>query len=55
MYEATSVIGTCLNCIAPGNLAATLALIAIGMGLAVQAERRKLLPAEKRVPQSRRS
>jgi hypothetical protein len=29
MYEAPSVIGTCINCIAPGNLSATLALIIV--------------------------
>jgi hypothetical protein len=40
MYEA--IIGTCTNCIAPGSLGATLALIVIGAGIAVTAERRKL-------------
>ena len=42
MHEAPSVIGTCINCIAPGSLCATLALIVIGAGLALTAERRKL-------------
>ena len=42
MYEAPSVIGTCINCIAPGSLSATLALIVIGAGIALTAERRKL-------------
>jgi len=42
MYEAPSVIGTCINCIAPGSLSATLALIMIGVGIAFTAERRKL-------------
>jgi hypothetical protein len=42
MYEAPSVIGTCINCIAPGSLSATLALIMIGAGIAFTAERRKL-------------
>ena len=42
MYEAPSVIGTCINCIAPGSLSATLALIMIGAGIALTAERRKL-------------
>jgi len=43
MYEAPSVIGTCINCIAPGSLSATLALIVIGAGIALTAERRKLV------------
>jgi hypothetical protein len=42
MYEASSVIGTCINCIAPGSLSATLALVIIGAGIALTAERRKL-------------
>ena len=42
MYEATSVIGTCINCIAPGSLSVTLALLIIGAGIALTAERRKL-------------
>ena len=42
MYEAPSVIGTCINCIAPGSLSATLALIVVGAGIALTAERRKL-------------
>jgi hypothetical protein len=45
MYEAPTIIGTCINCIAPGSLAATLAIIAVGIGLAVKADRRKLVPA----------
>ena len=42
MSEATSVIGTCIDCIAPGSLSATLALLIIGAGIALTAERRKL-------------
>jgi hypothetical protein len=42
MYEAPSVIGTCINCIAPGSLSATLALVIIGAGMVLTAERRKL-------------
>jgi hypothetical protein len=42
MYEATAIIGTCINCIAPGSLSATLALIVIGAGIALTVERRKL-------------
>jgi hypothetical protein len=30
MYEAPAIIGTCINCIAPGSFGATLALILIG-------------------------
>ena len=37
MYEAPSVIGTCINCIAPGSLSATLALIVLGAGMALTA------------------
>ena len=42
MYEAPAIIGTCINCIAPGSLIATLALIVIGAGIALTVERRKL-------------
>jgi hypothetical protein len=42
MFEAPAIIGTCINCIAPGSFSATLALIVIGAGLAWTAERRKL-------------
>jgi hypothetical protein len=34
--------GTCINCISPGSLSATLALIVIGAGIAFTVERRKL-------------
>ena len=42
MHEVPSIIGTCINCIAPESLSATLALILIGAGFALTAERRKL-------------
>ena len=42
MYEAPAIIGTCLNCIAPGSLSATLAFILVAAGIALTAERRKL-------------
>jgi len=45
VYEAPAIIGTCINCIAPGSLVATLALILIGAGVALTAERRKLTRA----------
>ena len=48
MYEASTIIGTCIDCIAPGSLAATLSVIAIGVALAVQSERRKLVPVKSR-------
>lgn len=42
MYEAPAIIGTCINCIAPGSLGATLALIVFGATVALTVERRKL-------------
>lgn len=42
MYETPTIVGTCINCIAPGSLSATFALIVIGAGIALTAERRKL-------------
>ena len=42
MYEAPTIIGTCINCIAPGSLSATLALIVIGAAFALTAERREV-------------
>jgi hypothetical protein len=42
MHEATTIIGTCINCIAPGSLSATVALIVIGASIALMVEQRKL-------------
>jgi hypothetical protein len=42
VYEASAIVGTCINCIAPGSLSATLAIIVIGAGIALMQERRKL-------------
>jgi hypothetical protein len=42
VYETLAIIGTCVNCIAPASLSATLTLIVIGAGIALAAERRKL-------------
>jgi hypothetical protein len=42
VYAAPAIIGTCINCVAPGSLSATLALIVIGAGMALMAGRRKL-------------
>jgi len=39
--EPSTIIGSCLNCTTPANLLATLAVIVIGMGLAVHFERHK--------------
>jgi hypothetical protein len=39
--ESYSLIGSCINCTMPANLLATLALILMGVGLAVHVERRK--------------
>jgi hypothetical protein len=43
VYEASTIIGTCINCIAPGSLGATLALIVMGVGVALTVEGRKLV------------
>jgi hypothetical protein len=42
MLEAPTIVGTCVNCITPGSLSATLALTLIGAVFALTAERRKL-------------
>jgi hypothetical protein len=42
MFEAPVIVSTCINCISPGSLSATLALIVVGAGIALTAERRKL-------------
>jgi hypothetical protein len=47
VYEAPAIIGSCINCIAPGSLTATLALILIGAGVALTAERCKLMRARR--------
>jgi len=49
MFEASTIIGTCIDCIAPGSLSATLALIAIGAGIALTAERRKLARVQRQI------
>ena len=45
MYEAPSMVGTCINCIAPGSLSATLAFILIAATVALTVERRNLARA----------
>jgi hypothetical protein len=42
VYEAPTIIGTCINCLSSGSLSATLALVLIGAAAALTAERRKL-------------
>jgi len=42
VYETPAIIGTCITCIAPGSLGATLALIVIGASIALSAKRRRL-------------
>jgi hypothetical protein len=41
LSEKYAIVGSCINCTTPANLLATLALVLIGLGLAVQFERRK--------------
>ena len=42
MVEVPSVVTSCINCVSPGSLSATLAVILIGIGVAWNDERRKL-------------
>ena len=42
--ETFSVVGTCINCTAPASLMATMIVIAIGVALAIRAERRNGAP-----------
>jgi hypothetical protein len=39
--ETFSMVGTCINCTAPASLLSTMAVIAIGVALALRSERRK--------------
>ena len=48
MYEAPTIVTTCINCISPGSLSATLALILIGAFVVAHLERRKLVEAKTR-------
>ena len=41
MYEAPAIVGTCINCIAPGSLTATLAVIMVGAIIALIVEQQK--------------
>jgi hypothetical protein len=51
MYEAPTIIGTCINCIAPGSFGATLALILIGAFVVAHSEHRKLVAASQLKPE----
>jgi len=42
MNEVPTLVTSCINCVSPGSLSATLAVILIGVGIAWTAERRKL-------------
>jgi hypothetical protein len=42
VHVAPTIVTTCINCISPGSLTATLAFIVMGAGIALMAERRKL-------------
>jgi hypothetical protein len=37
--ETFSIVGTCINCIAPASLLATMTIIVIGVALALRSER----------------
>jgi hypothetical protein len=49
VYEAPTIIGTCIHCIPQGSLVATLAVIVVGVGIAVTAERRKFCRVQAKV------
>ena len=40
--QGSSNLSTCITCMSPGSFSATLALIVIGAGMVLTAERRKL-------------
>lgn len=42
MNEVPTLVTSCINCFTSGSLSATLAVILIGAGIALTAERRKL-------------
>jgi hypothetical protein len=39
--DATSIVGSCINCTTPANLLVTLVVILVGVGVAAHHERRK--------------
>ena len=43
--EASSIVGTCINCTAPASLLATMTIIVIGVALAFRRESRNGAPA----------
>jgi hypothetical protein len=42
MNEVPPLVASCINCITPGSLSATLALIVFGAGIALAIKQRKL-------------
>lgn len=55
MYEAPNIVSTCINCFAPGSFTATLIVLAMGVALAIRAERRQLVPAKPAKPKKNRN
>jgi hypothetical protein len=51
MFEAPAIVGTCVNCIAPGSFGATLASILIGAFVVAHSERQKLIATRIRAAQ----
>jgi hypothetical protein len=41
MNEVPTLVTTCVNCVIPGSLGATLAVILIGLGIALTTEERQ--------------
>jgi hypothetical protein len=41
VFEAPTIVTACINCISPGSLSATLALIVIGASIALTVKRRR--------------
>lgn len=54
MYDASTIIGTCINCVAPASLLATFALIVIGAGIAVGVEMKQVQSTKSSAVRSRR-
>jgi glycerol uptake facilitator-like aquaporin len=52
MYDAT-IIGSCINCVAPGSLLATFVVVLIGAGVVAGIEMKKA-PAKSAVLPSKR-
>jgi hypothetical protein len=46
VYEAATIVGTCINCVASASLTTTLVVLLIGAGIALRVERRKFCRAK---------